>query len=109
MRGWSRPEVYVFSFSAVPDLLSQWRAYCPDGAGVAIGFPKALINRRAAVHGFDFAPCIYNPRQQAEAVVSILREADVAWNNAGKTTDRKSTRLNSSHVAISYAVFCLKK
>src|SRR5690625_5964558 len=28
------------------------------------------------------------------------------WNN---TQDRKSTRLNSSHVAISYAVFCLKK
>src|SRR5436305_8436150 len=39
-------------------------------------------------------------------------------NGAGKTTlikilvtllDRKSTRLNSSHVRISYAVFCLKK
>src|ERR1017187_6715146 len=35
--------------------------------------------------------------------------------NAGKTkitydnTDRKSTRLNSSHRCISYAVFCLKK
>src|SRR5690625_3895367 len=27
----------------------------------------------------------------------------------GTTEDRKSTRLNSSHVAISYAVFCLKK
>src|SRR5699024_12100883 len=28
----------------------------------------------------------------------------------GRTmTDRKSTRLNSSHVSISYAVFCLKK
>src|SRR5215208_4233475 len=26
-----------------------------------------------------------------------------------KPEDRKSTRLNSSHVAISYAVFCLKK
>src|SRR3989442_8383600 len=26
-----------------------------------------------------------------------------------KTLDRKSTRLNSSHVRISYAVFCLKK
>src|SRR5690625_6348407 len=26
-----------------------------------------------------------------------------------KILDRKSTRLNSSHVAISYAVFCLKK
>src|SRR5437870_7841064 len=28
---------------------------------------------------------------------------------AGRIPDRKSTRLNSSHVAISYAVFCLKK
>src|SRR5439155_2927540 len=28
---------------------------------------------------------------------------------AGAARDRKSTRLNSSHVAISYAVFCLKK
>src|SRR5690606_40625310 len=27
----------------------------------------------------------------------------------GSTADRKSTRLNSSHVKISYAVFCLKK
>src|SRR5690606_41606872 len=27
----------------------------------------------------------------------------------GRGTDRKSTRLNSSHVKISYAVFCLKK
>src|SRR5690606_41113111 len=28
---------------------------------------------------------------------------------SSKTSDRKSTRLNSSHVKISYAVFCLKK
>src|SRR5207253_10058137 len=40
----------------------------------------------------------------------------VTWNAqpaeqpaAAPTPDRKSTRLNSSHVAISYAVFCLKK
>src|SRR5215813_3858708 len=33
------------------------------------------------------------------------------WNSAGSASpgDRKSTRLNSSHVRISYAVFCLKK
>src|SRR5690625_6650323 len=29
--------------------------------------------------------------------------------HGGYVGDRKSTRLNSSHVAISYAVFCLKK
>src|SRR5207253_9957866 len=31
------------------------------------------------------------------------------WSNRLRRSDRKSTRLNSSHVAISYAVFCLKK
>src|SRR5690625_7532758 len=31
------------------------------------------------------------------------------WEDCSSGRDRKSTRLNSSHVAISYAVFCLKK
>src|SRR5207244_10410452 len=37
-----------------------------------------------------------------------VREADAAWVTNPKV-DRKSTRLNSSHQIISYAVFCLKK
>src|SRR2546426_3466258 len=37
-----------------------------------------------------------------------LRASQVA-TNAPSTKDRKSTRLNSSHLVISYAVFCLKK
>src|SRR5690625_6769758 len=36
-------------------------------------------------------------------------EALRAYNCTMASRDRKSTRLNSSHVAISYAVFCLKK
>src|SRR5256885_2600737 len=42
-----------------------------------------------------------------------LMSYDPAFNNTAscisKVTDRKSTRLNSSHLVISYAVFCLKK
>src|SRR5690625_6552139 len=34
---------------------------------------------------------------------------DIAGHRYRRGEDRKSTRLNSSHVAISYAVFCLKK
>src|SRR3712207_6928985 len=34
---------------------------------------------------------------------------DLATSAAGEDLDRKSTRLNSSHANISYAVFCLKK
>src|SRR5437773_11641457 len=48
----------------------------------------------------------------ARTIVEFIREC----RNRGKTVifsthviDRKSTRLNSSHITISYAVFCLKK
>src|SRR3712207_3289428 len=42
--------------------------------------------------------------------VAAERGADaVAHGCTGKGKDRKSTRLNSSHANISYAVFCLKK
>src|SRR5690606_40594054 len=41
----------------------------------------------------------------------VLAGGDRAGGDAGQLVaqDRKSTRLNSSHVKISYAVFCLKK
>src|SRR3712207_8610209 len=40
-------------------------------------------------------------------VVSSQHAADISLESL--LTDRKSTRLNSSHANISYAVFCLKK
>src|SRR5690349_23473068 len=46
------------------------------------------------------------------AEVQKLLDSGVNPNEAdadGTSADRKSTRLNSSHVEISYAVFCLKK
>src|SRR5690625_5933409 len=62
-----------------------------------------------------------NP-QQTLAMASFVREHSmvlmfIRWSLSGAlllawptiARDRKSTRLNSSHVAISYAVFCLKK
>src|SRR5207253_3576725 len=52
-------------------------------------------------------------------LVTCLGRQRPAWNGTEqeqaapakscRSRDRKSTRLNSSHVAISYAVFCLKK
>src|SRR5439155_11928343 len=46
-----------------------------------------------------------NRGQGAAQIAASVQVAEVA----GDLEDRKSTRLNSSHVAISYAVFCLKK
>src|SRR2546430_4117420 len=40
----------------------------------------------------------------------VVQFANIIYGRIGdSTTDRKSTRLNSSHSQISYAVFCLKK
>src|SRR5690349_790603 len=51
--------------------------------------------------------------RNAELVTEHLREwrgvAHAEIERAGGERNRKSTRLNSSHVEISYAVFCLKK
>src|SRR5699024_12862751 len=41
-----------------------------------------------------------------KSVVEVCRKSRVSSRSS---LDRKSTRLNSSHVSISYAVFCLKK
>src|SRR5437762_7037838 len=57
-----------------------------------------------------------NPRTTALVRSGVLREKTIFYRNdiafAEDPTvpkDRKSTRLNSSHRCISYAVFCLKK
>src|SRR5690606_41813216 len=42
------------------------------------------------------------------SVPKTLMKALLRWLIASGQLDRKSTRLNSSHVKISYAVFCLK-
>src|SRR5690349_23641390 len=39
----------------------------------------------------------------------LLLESRPTLEGGARQRDRKSTRLNSSHVEISYAVFCLKK
>src|SRR5207245_9945471 len=52
----------------------------------------------------DLAACLHRIGERLEAVRIAGRHA-----RRIKTLDRKSTRLNSSHGSISYAVFCLKK
>src|SRR2546422_3151643 len=55
-------------------------------------------------------------RQRAKIVVvgvgksgNVGQKIAATLTSTGSTADRKSTRLNSSHGYISYAVFCLKK
>src|SRR5256885_16599286 len=48
-------------------------------------------------------------RSTAAALAALLQHEHASLSLAQRCRDRKSTRLNSSHLVISYAVFCLKK
>src|SRR5690606_39465570 len=51
----------------------------------------------------------FNAKCKAYDELSIKNMLNYQKQHRLNNTDRKSTRLNSSHVKISYAVFCLKK
>src|SRR2546430_12336339 len=57
-------------------------------------FPNPPLSRSGSV------PPVTNPKYLGPALATVAGEP---------SSDRKSTRLNSSHSQISYAVFCLKK
>src|SRR2546422_7899203 len=50
----------------------------------------------------------HSGKKRAEETAHLLATS-IRWTAGPCHTDRKSTRLNSSHGYISYAVFCLKK
>src|SRR5260221_2171033 len=54
--------------------------------------------------------CIHPPTvAPARLWAACTRSTTTGWSPGCSAGDRKSTRLNSSHTVISYAVFCLKK
>src|SRR5699024_12660474 len=58
--------------------------------------------------------CLFHDRKHGLVATKTISRILTYFDNRLDTnsfcgTDRKSTRLNSSHVSISYAVFCLKK
>src|SRR5256885_9352645 len=62
-------------------------------------------NRRPPACKAGALPAELIPRDPRQPDIGIL----VGLVGLEPTTDRKSTRLNSSHLVISYAVFCLNK
>src|SRR5690606_4445356 len=72
-----------------------------------------LVAKALPDHGFtvDTAKLGYRPKNPVTLGPDELAEVEAFLNaiDDDDDVDRKSTRLNSSHVKISYAVFCLKK
>src|SRR5690606_41869470 len=82
------------------------------------GWERLYLHAVAEALNCDLAAIARHYRQKDDLVEAWLdradsalfaraKSADLAALGAARRLDRKSTRLNSSHVKISYAVFCL--
>src|SRR3712207_8813945 len=81
-------------------------------------FPYTTLFRSSAIEGslndgFSFikkgVSSIFKFSENAKKVEVLEKENEKLKKEVISLKDRKSTRLNSSHANISYAVFCLKK
>src|SRR2546426_2350887 len=67
---------------------------------------REFVTAASAIAGAALLPAVATanrrPARPADGTVVLFQGDSI-------TEDRKSTRLNSSHLVISYAVFCLKK
>src|SRR3989454_8085790 len=67
-----------------------------------------LVNRTRTDHIITIEDPIEFVHENKKCVIT-QRQVGVHTDTFKRALDRKSTRLNSSHLVISYAVFCLKK
>src|SRR5207253_10041764 len=129
-RGIGRPEPCASEEDTADEIVARRREPGPEadqlvgGARRSVGVlvvtrgRERTARRRGAVEGkAEHASCqqrgepirrsgLAEPGQQRARGLGDGGRIDRGWVIVG---DRKSTRLNSSHVASSYAVFCLKK
>src|SRR5216683_4505969 len=76
--------------------------------------PRAELRARRVAFGalpraqHRFLNRVVGVVERAEHPVAVEVERPPVWLDQERERDRKSTRLNSSHDQISYAVFCLK-
>src|ERR1035438_1182785 len=103
------------------DLAVRWNCKagkCGSCSAEINGTPKLMCMTRLSSLNLDM-PVIIEPMHAFPSIRDLV--TDVSWNfrvkktikqfkprapDAPDGTDRKSTRLNSSHLGISYAVFC---
>src|SRR5256885_12881840 len=84
----------------------------PESISAAHAFDMPGPTKPAAIHLYPY-PHTCRTKQSFASIRPLLTfpsmQGSVRFPQVPRCQDRKSTRLNSSHLVISYAVFCLKK
>src|SRR5437868_7088672 len=97
--------------STLSDLmqLAQGGTAVGTGLNAPKGFAEKIAARIAEITGMPFTSAPNKFEALAAHDAMVMSHGAINTVAASLFKDRKSTRLNSSHVSISYAVFCLKK
>src|SRR5690625_7089154 len=99
------PATYRPRPGEIPTDPGVYRFFEPHGRVISVGKAK---NLRARLSSYFQDLAGLHPRTQQMVTSANRVEWTVVANVVeAPTLDRKSTRLNTSHVAISYAVYCL--
>ena len=72
-------QAFVACFCAVPDLLSQWRAYGRSGAGYCIAFDWEELARAGSCIGFELIRAIYDKSDQERIVATFMASAKAVY------------------------------
>src|SRR5438034_4214350 len=96
----SRPDLFVWIVTGDGDALSIGGNHLIHALRRNVNFKILLFNNK--IYGLTKGQ--YSPTSDLGTVTKSTPMGSLDW-----PLDRKSTRLNSSHTVISYAVFCLKK
>src|SRR5437879_8954381 len=106
----SRVQVLDGAFECISD------GNIPGGLKANREFAECVVGYEQAIRE-ELKTLLFDPQTAGGLLISVgpedaselLRSLNAAGVPAVEIGDRKSTRLNSSHRCISYAVFCLKK
>lgn len=81
----SHQRVFVASFSAAEDQLSQWRGYSHGSSGVSLAFQLHTLRPPAGIDTFVcFAPCVYRLEDKkallSQALSHFMKEIQAYWD-----------------------------
>jgi hypothetical protein len=114
---------FIASFSKDANSLPQWRSYCPNGNGVAIGFrtgclPQGMEIEKAEPFGFGFIrieKVDYTPVSDELPIIdSVIAELiaqtdEMLRSSEGRTTSRLASEREDQFVIIAHMAACARK
>ncbi len=108
---WNSHPPFIFCLSAIPDLLSQWRAYSHDGQGVSIGFTTKYLKLKnllpwpnsRADRTLGLINVEYDPEKQKKKIIALCKAAKDQFDSSDPK-DKLHSGLNFASTLVDYSM-----